>query len=152
MSTTSTSMLSLSEFVRLMSERHYHFLSQSLHDLEHQVERHRAQQHTMELDVRNFRHQIAQRFCFHPYGRTPTHIPLSTNHHDPPSNPSSHNKSHLCECHASVDVSSTRTGEDQTRRQPFNDHPPSPEDFTLPHILRRSLPDSGGLKFQTLAV
>ena len=52
-------MLSLSDFARLMSEQHYHFLSQSLRDLEHQVEWHQAQQHTMELDVRNFQHQIA---------------------------------------------------------------------------------------------
>ena len=50
----------------------------------------------------------------------------STNHHDPPSNPSSHNKSQLCECHALIDISSTRTGEDQTGRWPFNDRPPSP--------------------------
>ena len=142
MSTTSTSMLSLSEFARLMHERHYHFLSQSLRDLEHQVEWHRAQQHTMELDVRNFRHQIAQCFHFHPYGQTLTHIPPSTNHHDPPSNPSSHNKSQLSKCHASVDISLTRTGEDPTRRRPFNNHPPSPS-YRTTNIGSRGTPIYG---------
>jgi hypothetical protein len=131
--TTSTPMLSLSEFARLVSERHYHFLSQSLRDLEHQVKRHRAEQHTMELNIMNFRHQTARRSRFHPYGRTPSRIPPSTDHHDPPSNPSSHDETQAarrCECHASVDVSSTRTGEDQTRRRPFNDPPPSPSNET----------------------
>ena len=91
MSTTaSIPMLSLSEFACLVSERHYHFLSQSLHNLEHQVERHQAEQHAMELDIMNFQHQIVQRFRFHPYGRTPSRIPPPTNHHDPPSNPSSY--------------------------------------------------------------
>lgn len=41
-------MLSLSEFVRLMSERYHHFLSQSLNDLECQI------QHLMELNITNF--------------------------------------------------------------------------------------------------
>ena len=107
-----------------MSEWHYHFLSQSLHDLEHWVEQHQAEQHAMELNIMNFRHQIAWHFHFHPYGQTPSHIPLPTNHHDPPSNPSSHNR--LCECHALVDISSTRTDKDQSHRQPLNDPPPSP--------------------------
>ena len=108
-------MLSLSEFAHLLSEQHYHFLSHSLHKLE--------------LDIMDFRHQIAWCSHFHPYGRPPSLIPPPTNHHNPPSNPSSHDEAQtarLCKCHALVDVSSTRTGEDQSRRRPFNDSPPSP--------------------------
>ena len=33
-------MLSLSEFAYLVSEQHYRFLSQSLNNLEHQIEQH----------------------------------------------------------------------------------------------------------------
>ena len=33
-------MLSLSEFACLVSEQHYHFLSQYLNNLEHQIEQH----------------------------------------------------------------------------------------------------------------
>ena len=119
-----TPMLSLSEFAHLVSERHYHFLSQSLHDLEHRVEWHQAEQHALGLDIMSFQHQIARHFHFHPYGRTPSCIPPPTNHHDPPLNPSSH--SQLCKCHALVDVSSTRSDKDQSRRRPLNDPPPSP--------------------------
>ena len=75
MSTTaSIPTLSLSEFAHLVSERHYHFLSQSLHNLEHRVERHQAEQHAMELNIMNFQHQIARHFRFHPYGQTPSSI------------------------------------------------------------------------------
>ena len=129
MSTTaSIPTLSLSEFAHLVSKRHYHFLSQFLHDLEHRVEQHQAEQHAMELDIMNFQHQIAWRFHFHPYGWTPSHIPPPTNHHDPPSHPSSCNEAQaawLCECHALVDIL-TRTGKDQSCRRPFNEPPPSP--------------------------
>ena len=111
---TSTPMLSLSEFAHLLSEQHYHFLSHSLHKLE--------------LDIMNFWHQIARCFHFHPYGRTPSHIPPPTNHHDPPSHPSSCDEAQaarLCKCHTLVDVS-TWTGKDHSRRWPFNEPPPSP--------------------------
>ena len=50
---------------------------------------------------------------------TPSCIPSSINHYDPPLNPSSHNQ--LCECHALVDISSTQTDKDQSHRQPLND-------------------------------
>ena len=93
---TSTPMLSLSEFAHLLSEQHYHFLSHSLHKLE--------------LNIMDFQHQIARHFRFHPYGRPPSRIPPPTNHHNPPSNPSSHDEAQtarLCECHALVDVTST---------------------------------------------
>ena len=124
LTTASIPTLSLSEFAHLVSEQHYHFLSQFLHDLEHQVERHQAEQQAMVLDIMDFQHQIAQCFRFHPYGRTPSRIPPATNHHDPPLDPSSHNQ--ICECHAMVDVSSTRTDKDQSRRRPLNDPLPSP--------------------------
>ena len=93
---TSTPTLYLSESAHILNERHYHFLSHSLHKLE--------------LDIMDLRHQIAQRFCFHPYGRPPSRIPPPTNHHDPPSNPSSHDEAQaarLCECHALVNDAST---------------------------------------------
>src|ERR1700679_2290840 len=51
----STLMLSLSEFALLMSEQQYHFLSQSLNNLEQQVERHRSEKHAMELNIMNFK-------------------------------------------------------------------------------------------------
>jgi hypothetical protein len=44
----SSTMLSLSDFARLMSERYRHFLSQSLNDLEYQI------QHLLELHITNF--------------------------------------------------------------------------------------------------
>lgn len=47
-SSTSFPILSLSEFTRLMSERHHHFLSQSL-------ERYREELHFLELTIMNFR-------------------------------------------------------------------------------------------------
>ena len=50
----SSLMLSLSEFTHLMGEQHYHFLSQSLYDLERQVKRHRVEQYIMELNLANF--------------------------------------------------------------------------------------------------
>ena len=49
----STLMLSLSEFTRLMNEQRYRFLSQSLNNLEQQVERHRSEKHAMELTITN---------------------------------------------------------------------------------------------------
>ena len=55
MSTTaSIPTLSLSEFAHLVSKQYYHFLSQSLHNLEHRVEWHQAEQHAMELNIMNF--------------------------------------------------------------------------------------------------
>ena len=58
-------MLSLSEFACLVSEQHYHFLSQSLNNLEHQieqhqVEQHRVEQHLMELHIENLQQQTTQ--------------------------------------------------------------------------------------------
>ena len=50
----SSLMLSLSESTCLMGEQHYHFLSQSLYDLELQAERHHAKQYIMELNLANF--------------------------------------------------------------------------------------------------
>ena len=38
-------MLSLSEFACLVSEQHYRFLSQSLNNLEHQIEQHRVERY-----------------------------------------------------------------------------------------------------------
>ena len=56
----STFMLSLSEFACLVSEQHYHFLLQSLNDLEHQIEQHRAEWHLMELHIANLQQQTTQ--------------------------------------------------------------------------------------------
>ena len=89
-------MLSLPEIALIMNNQHYHFLSQSLRDLKHHIEQHRAQ-------------------CFHPYNQTLSCIPSSINHYNPPLNPFSHNQ--LCECHALVDVSSTQTSKLQTTPQ-----------------------------------
>ena len=52
--------LSLSEFACLVSEQHYRFLSQSLNDLEHQIEQHRVEQHLMELHIANLQQQTTQ--------------------------------------------------------------------------------------------
>ena len=60
---------------------HYLFLSQSLNDLERQVERHHAEQHftfdqlteagllspQIEPHIRNFRQQETRRYRYHPY-------------------------------------------------------------------------------------
>lgn len=82
MSTSSTSasslMSSLSEFARLMSEQHYHFLSQSLDNLERQVERHRAEQHFMKLNITNFRQQTTRRHHYHYTEPTTTSFSGST--------------------------------------------------------------------------
>lgn len=51
-STAASSMLSSSEFARLMSERYHHFLSQSLNDLEYQI------QHLMELNITDFHRSV----------------------------------------------------------------------------------------------
>ena len=42
-------MLSFSKFACLVSEQHYHFLLQSLNNLEHQIEQHWVERHLMEL-------------------------------------------------------------------------------------------------------
>ena len=51
--TVSAFILSLSEFACLVSEQHYRFLLQSLNDLEHLIEQHRAEQQLMELHIAN---------------------------------------------------------------------------------------------------
>ena len=68
--------------------------------------------HFLSQSLCDLKHHIGQHWAprFHPY--------------DPPSNPSSHNR--LCECHALVDISSTRTDKDQSCRRPLNDPPSSP--------------------------
>ena len=101
--TVSAFMLSLSEFACLVSEQHYHFLLQSLNDLEHQIEQHRAEQHLMELHIANLQQQTTQ-WCpdamsTSSTSRTPSLLSdieskphrQSFNNHEPPSNPSSHN-------------------------------------------------------------
>jgi len=94
MSTSATSassslMLSPSDFARSMSEQQYHFLSQSLNDLERQVERHRTEQYLIFdrlieaglMEPRNgpritdFRRQEMQRYRFHPYTGTTSTSP-----------------------------------------------------------------------------
>ena len=69
-------MLSLSEFACLVSEQHYHFLSQSLNNLEHQieqhqVEQHRVEQHLMELHIENLQQQTTQ-WCPDAVSTSPT--------------------------------------------------------------------------------
>ena len=58
--TVSAFMLSLSEFVCLVSEQHYCFLSQSLNNIEHQIEQHRVERHLMELHIANLQQQTTQ--------------------------------------------------------------------------------------------
>ena len=58
--------LSLSEFACLVSEQHYHFLSQSLNNLEHQIE-----QHLMELRIANLQQQTTQ-WCPDAMSTSPT--------------------------------------------------------------------------------
>ena len=53
-------MLSLSEFACLVSKQHYHFLLQSLNNLEHQIEQHQAEQCLMELRITNLQWQTTQ--------------------------------------------------------------------------------------------
>ena len=50
-------MLSLSE---LVSEQHYRFLSQSLNNLEHQIEQYRVERYLMELHIANLQQQTTQ--------------------------------------------------------------------------------------------
>ena len=52
--------LSLSEFACRVSKQHYRFLSQSLNNLEHQIEQHRVEQHLMELHIANLQQQTTQ--------------------------------------------------------------------------------------------
>jgi hypothetical protein len=73
-----------SEFVRIMSERHYLFLSQSLNDLERQIDRHRTEQHFIfdqliqaglveprtEPHAMDSRRQKTRYHHYHPYSRT----------------------------------------------------------------------------------
>ena len=101
--TVSAFMLSLSEFACLVSEQHYRFLSQSLNNLEHQIEQHRVERHLMELCIANLQQQTTQ-WCpdamsTSPTSRTPSLLSdiksephrRSFNNHEPPLNPSSHN-------------------------------------------------------------
>jgi hypothetical protein len=100
-------MLSPSDFARSMNmnEQQYHFLSQSLNDLERQVERHRSEQYLifdrlieaglMEPRIKpriaDFRQQKTQRYRFHPYtGTTSTSSdrPYSSSQLNPVSDPS----------------------------------------------------------------
>ena len=96
-------MLSLSEFACFVSEQHYHFLLQSLNNLEHQIEQHRAERRLMELRIANLQQQTTQ-WCpdamsTSPTSRTPSLLSdikskphrQSFNNHEPPLNPSSHN-------------------------------------------------------------
>ena len=53
-------MLSLSEFACLVSEQHYRFLSQSLNNLEHQIEQYRVERYLMELHIANLQQQTTQ--------------------------------------------------------------------------------------------
>ena len=112
--TVSAFMLSLSKFACLMSEQHYHFLLQSLNDLEHQIEQHRAEQHLMELHIANLQQQTTQ-WCpdamsTSSTSRTPSLLSdiksephrQSFYNHEPPLNPSSHNMTILCGCNASI--------------------------------------------------
>ena len=63
--------LSLSEFACLVSEQHYRFLSQSLNDLEHQIEQHRVERHLMELRIANLQQQTTQ-WCPDPMSTSST--------------------------------------------------------------------------------
>ena len=94
---------SLFEFACLVSEQHYRFLSQSLNDLEHQIEKHRVERYLMELCIANLQQQTTQ-WCpdamsTSPTSRTPSLLSdieskphrQSFNNHEPPLNPSSHN-------------------------------------------------------------
>jgi hypothetical protein len=98
-------MLSLSEFARLVSERHYHFLSQSLDDLERQVERHRNEQRFMGLHIMNLQRQRTRRH-YHPYTR-----PTSTSS-------------------SGLTSSAPSNIEAQHRRRSLNTLPPSPSQRT----------------------
>ena len=126
-------MLSLSEFACLVSEQHYRFLSQSLNNLEHQIEQHRVERHLMELCIANLQQQTTQ-WCpdamsTSPTSRTPSLLSdiesephrRSFNDHEPPSNPSSHNVSiHDWSFDQSKDrVSNPRTTNMGSRRNPI---------------------------------
>ena len=100
--TVSAFMLSLSEFTCLVSKQHYCFLSQSLNDLEHQIEQHRVEQHLMELHIANLQ-QLTTQWCpdamsTSSTSQTPSLLSdiesephrRSFNNHELPSNPSSH--------------------------------------------------------------
>jgi hypothetical protein len=96
MSTSATSasppMLSHSDFAQSMSERQYLFISQSLNDLERQVERHRTEQYLIfdrlieaglmepriEPHITKFRQQKTRQYRFHPYAGTMS-TPLTSN-------------------------------------------------------------------------
>ena len=82
-------MPSPSELVRSMNERHYHFLSQSLNDLERQVERHRTEQrlifnHLVEaglIETRLEPHAKSQRRKTRRHRSHPYVSPMSTSSH-----------------------------------------------------------------------
>jgi hypothetical protein len=97
----SSLMLSLSEFARLMSERHYLFLSHSLNDLDRQVERHRSELHYMECALTHLRHQTLQQPHYN-------YVESSSTSFSEPT------------------PSSLSNVEPQHRRRSLKDHPPSP--------------------------
>ena len=83
-------MLSLSEFACLVSEQHYCFLLQSLNNLEHQIEQHRAERHLTDFTLQTFNnrpHNGVQMPCLlHPLAELP---PFSlTSKANPIDNPS----------------------------------------------------------------
>ena len=127
------SLLSCSLSLNLLALWHYHFLSQSLQNLEHQIEQHRVEQYLMELRITNLQQQTTQ-WCpdamsTSPTSRTPSLLSdiesephrRSFNNHEPPSNPSSHNISiHNSLFDQSKDrVSNPRTTNMGSRRNPI---------------------------------
>ena len=131
--TAASHMLPPSDFALLMSERYYVFLSQSLHDLERQVERYRAEQRVIFdqlLDaglveprtgtpVGNLERQMTRRYPNHPYARrrslsssrrTPSSLPI----HNPSRDVETHThrrsvNSPILYCQSSDGVLGTRT-------------------------------------------
>ena len=69
--TVSAFMLSLSEFACLVSEQHYRFLSQSLNNIEHQIEQHQVERHLMELHITNLQQWTTQ-WCLDAMSTSPT--------------------------------------------------------------------------------
>jgi hypothetical protein len=82
----SSLMLPPSQFTGLVSERLYNFLSESLNNLERQVERHREEQYfildqlikdgliepQLEPSTRNIQRQTTRRYRYHPYHTSST--------------------------------------------------------------------------------
>ena len=126
-------MLSLSEFACLVSEQHFRFLSQSLNNLEHQIEQHQLERHLIELHIANLQQQTTQ-WCpdamsTSSTSRTPSLLSdieskphrQSFNNCEPPLNPSSHHISiHDSSFNQSEDqVSNPRTTNMGSRRNPI---------------------------------